>query len=121
MIAWPSDCEDRPMRMIDVPAVEKEAYNPDRPISGLIQMQLVHLSTAENGLPPKRRTGINIATLHTEGQAAEYIQKVTAELHRAGKAAKKPTKKKTSGKPRKAAKKAVRESGKRRTNVKKRK
>ena len=91
------------MRMIDVPAVEKEAYNPDRPISGLIQMQLIHLSTAEQTLPPKQRTGINIATLHSEGQAAEYIQKVTAMLHRAGKAKKKTTKK-SDGKSSKSGK-----------------
>jgi hypothetical protein len=92
------------MRMIDVPAVEKEAYNPDRPISGLIQMQLIHLSTAEQTLLPKQRTGINISTLHSEGQAAEYIQKVTAMLHRAGKAKKKTTKKKSAGKSNKAVK-----------------
>ena len=33
--------------MIDVPEVEPEAYNHGRPISGLIHMQLVHLSAAE--------------------------------------------------------------------------
>jgi hypothetical protein len=110
------------MKMIDVPAVEKEAYNPDRPISGLIQMQLVHLSTAEQMLPANvRRTGINIATLHTEGQAAEYIQKVTSLLHRAGKAKKKKTPKKGAGKPRKTAKKRASKSGKGRKAAKKRK
>jgi hypothetical protein len=86
------------MRMIDVPEVEKEAYNPDRPISGLIQMQLIHLSTAEQTLPPRQRTGINIATLHSEGQAADYIQKVTAMLHKSGTAQKKTAKKKSGGK-----------------------
>jgi hypothetical protein len=99
------------MKIIDVPEVEKEAYNPDRNISGLIQMQLIQLSAAERMLPPKQRTGINIATLHTEGQAADYIGKVTALLHRAGKANKKKTTKKstkkkthTTGKVRKTAK-----------------
>jgi hypothetical protein len=86
------------MRIIDVPVVEKEAYNPDRPISGLIQMQLIHLSTAEQTLPPGQRTGTNISTLHSEGQAAEYIQKVTAMLHKVGKA----KKKKSTGKSGKA-------------------
>jgi hypothetical protein len=86
------------MRIIDVPVVEKEAYNPDRPISGLIQMQLIHLSTAEQTLPPGQRTGTNISTLHSEGQAAEYIQKVTAMLHKVGKA----KKKKSAGKSGKA-------------------
>ena len=110
------------MRMIDVPAVEKEAYNPDRPISGLIQMQLIHLSTAEQLLPANvRRTGINIATLHTEGQAAEYIKKVTALLHRAGKSKKKKTTKKSAGKLRKTAKKRASKSGKGRKAAKGRK
>ena len=108
------------MRMIDVPKVEKKAYNPDRPISGLIHMQLVHLSTAEQTLPPKQRTGINIAMLHTEGQAAEYIQKVTAMLHRAGKAKKKATKK-SAGKQGKTAKKPAARSGKKRKATKARK
>jgi hypothetical protein len=108
------------MRIINVPAVEKEAYNPDRPISGLIQMQLVHLSTAEQTLPPKQRTGVNIATLHTEGQAAEYIQKVTAMLHRASKAKKKTTTKKSAGK-RKSVKKPAKKPGKGRKAAKARK
>ncbi len=73
------------MRMIDVPEVEPEAYDHDRPISGLIQMQLIHLSAAERGFPPAKRTGINIAMLHTERQAADYIQRVTAMLHPLGK------------------------------------
>jgi hypothetical protein len=110
------------MRMIDVPKVEKEAYNPDRPISGLIQMQLIHLSTAEQMLPPNiRRTGVNIATLHTEGQAAEYIQKVTAMLHGAGKAKKKKTTKKSATKPGRTAKKSAAKSGKGRKSAKRRK
>ena len=108
------------MRMIDVPAVEKEAYNPDRPISGLIQMQLVHLHTAEQALPPRQRTGVNIAMLHSEGQAAEYMQRVTALLHRAGKAKKKAAKK-TAAKPRKSAKTATKKSSKGRKAAKKRK
>ena len=108
------------MKMIDVPPVEKEAYNPDRPISGLIQMQLIHLSTAERTLPPQQRTGINIATLHTEGQAAEYIRRVTAMLHPAGKT-KKATKKKTTGKSQKVKKTAVKKSGKGRKTKKGRK
>ena len=110
------------MKVIDVPAVEKEAYNPDRPISGLIQMQLIHLSTAEQMLPANvRRTGINISTLHTEGEAAEYIQKVTKLLHRAGKSKKKKTPKKNASKPPKTAKKRASKSGKGRKAAKKRK
>jgi hypothetical protein len=72
------------MRMIDVPEVEPEAYNPDRPISGLIHTQLIHLAAAQQRLPPAKRTGVNIAMLHTEADAASYIQKVTAILHPQG-------------------------------------
>src|SRR5579864_6002973 len=80
--ALPSeDCEEGFMSdnipIIDVPEVEPEAYNPNRPISGLIHAQLVHLSAAEQRLPASKRTGMNIAMLHTEGEAAAYIQKVT--------------------------------------------
>lgn len=65
---------------------EKEAYNHDRPISGLIRTQLLHLHMAENlWLPKKERTGININELHTERKASEYIAKVTALLRRHGK------------------------------------
>src|ERR1051326_2194568 len=94
------------MKMIDVPKVEKKAYDPNRPISGLVQMQLVPLSAAEQTLPPKQRTGVNIATLHTEGQAAEYIGKVTPLLHRAARAKNTTKKKKKStGKATKTMKK----------------
>ncbi len=104
------------VRMIDVPEVDAGSYDPDRPISGLIHMQLVHLSAAEQRFPPDKRTGVNIAMLHTEGQASKYIAKVTAMLHpRGGKKKKKPGKlrpsakrtlKKAPAKPRKGRKAA---------------
>lgn len=79
---------------------EKAAYNPDRPISSLIRTQLLHLHHAEYlAIPEKERTNININTLHTERQASEYIQKVTALLHKHGKKAakkSKPVKKKSA-------------------------
>ncbi|HST79564.1 MAG TPA: hypothetical protein VLN58_13850 [Verrucomicrobiae bacterium] len=80
------------MALKDAPIVkmlsfdEKEAYNHDRPISSLVRTQLLHLHTAENlWLSPEDRTNININNLHTEKQASEYIQQVTALLHRHGK------------------------------------
>lgn len=99
--------------MIDVPEVEKEAYNPNRPISGLIHTQLVHLSAAEQQLPQAKRTGINIAMLHTEGEAARYIQKVTAMLHPqgAGKPRTKKSKRKPAGKKIAVRKKTVAKAG----------
>ena len=96
---------------IDVPALdEKAAYNPDLPISSLIRTQLLHLHTAENlALPPKSRTGVNINHLLTERQASEYIRKVTARLHRHGKA---EAHKAAAGGKGKAGKKAVKKPGK---------
>jgi hypothetical protein len=81
---------------------ENEAYNSDRPISSLIRTQLLHLHYAEQlKVPPEEHTNININTLHTEREASEYIQKVTALLHKHGKQAAKKSKrpkKKASGK-----------------------
>ena len=89
------------MAIKDAPVVDiiefdkNEAYNHDRPISSLIRTQLVHLHHAEHiVVPAKERTNININTLLTELQASDYIQKVTALLHKHGKTAKKSRKKK---------------------------
>jgi hypothetical protein len=89
-------------KTVEVPEFdEKAAYDHDRPISGLIRNQLLHLHMVEQVLPEKDRTGENINHLLTERQASEYIQKVTARLHRYGKPGKKKAsrkKKVTSGK-----------------------
>jgi hypothetical protein len=88
------------MAIKDAPVVkvlgfdEAEAYNPGRPISGLIRNQLLHLHHAENlAVPAQFGTNININELLTERQASDYIHKVTQLLHRYGKSdsARKPT------------------------------
>jgi hypothetical protein len=94
------------MAIKDAPVIDiiefdlKDAYNPDRPISSLIRTQLLHLHHAEHlVVPQKQQTNVNINTLHTERQASEYIQRVTALLHKYGKKpAKKSQKKKQSTK-----------------------
>lgn len=64
---------------------EAAAYNANRKINGLIRTQLVHLHTAENlALKPQHRTGVNINTLLSEGDASRYIAKATALLHAHG-------------------------------------
>jgi hypothetical protein len=95
---------------IEVPEFdEKAAYDQDRPISSLIRTQLLHLHTAEHlVLPPGLRTDININDLHTEHHASEYIQKVTAALHRHGKT---EARKAGTGGQGKARKKTVKKSG----------
>lgn len=80
------------MALKDAPIVEVlqfdeiEAYDHNRPISGLIRTQLLHLHHAEQlVVPTKAQTNININNLHTELEASEYIEKVTALLHKHGK------------------------------------
>lgn len=64
---------------------ERAAYNHDRPISGLIRTQLLHLHTAETlRLPRRLQTGVNINNLLTEHQASDYIKAVTQALHEHG-------------------------------------
>jgi hypothetical protein len=71
--------------VVDVPKIDEaeRAYNHHRPISTLILHQLRHLHAAEQHLPERDRTGINISRLHTELEASEYIQKVTPKLRAA--------------------------------------
>ena len=99
------------MALKDAPRVEvlkfdeEEAYNHDRPISSLIRTQLLHMHLAENlVVPPKARTNVNINHLLTERQASEYIQNVTALLHRYGKAS-------SRSKPKKKTKTPVKTTG----------
>ena len=68
-------------RVVDVPKVERGAYDHSRFISSLVMHQLIHMSTVEQSLPEEHRTGTNISDLHTEAEAAEYIGKVTAKIH----------------------------------------
>jgi len=69
--------------VVEVPAIEEDenAYNHDRPISGLLMHQLRVLNIAEQHLPEKHRTRINISRLHSELDASKYIQKVMKKLH----------------------------------------
>ncbi len=74
------------VRVVPVPDIDEEeqAYNHDRPISALVMHQVRHLHAAEQLLPPKHRTRININSLHTELEASYYIQQVTKKLHPQG-------------------------------------
>lgn len=87
---------------------EKDAYNHDRSISSLIRTQLLHLHAAEYmKVPAKDRTNININDLHTEREASEYIQKVTALLHKYGKTANRGKSKKTKPRTKKTREQAT--------------
>ncbi|HEY6357245.1 MAG TPA: hypothetical protein VIX35_03315, partial [Vicinamibacterales bacterium] len=45
-------------RVVSVPKTPPSAYNPDRPMSGLLANQIRHLHIVEQGLEPRRQSGI---------------------------------------------------------------
>ena len=71
------------MSVVHVPRPPKSAMNKHRRISDLIRKQIVHLSHVEKNLPGER-AGIDPGSIKTEGEAARYIEQVTARLHPAG-------------------------------------
>lgn len=72
------------MTVIKVPKPPDSAMNPDRPVSSLLKNQIIHLQEAEFRLPAHRQSNIYINDIKTEGEAAEYIRQVTAQLHPQG-------------------------------------
>lgn len=71
------------MAIIQVPKPPKNAIDKGRRVSGLLQNQLRHLQEAEFRLPAKMQTNIYINAIKTEGEAADYIGKVTKALRAA--------------------------------------
>jgi hypothetical protein len=69
------------MALIPVPKPPQKALNPDRPVSKLLRNQLEHLQRAEFRLPIKQQTNIYINAIKTEGEAADYIRRVTQAIH----------------------------------------
>lgn len=72
-----------PDNLIRVPKPARKSYNPDRPLetNTLLKAQVRHFHHVEQSLPPEYRTGIDVQTLRTEGEASEYIRTVTAAIH----------------------------------------
>jgi hypothetical protein len=71
------------LTVISVAKPPASAFNPNRPLSDLIKAQIIHLQEAEKRLPVRRQTNVYINAIETEGEAADYIGKVTAALHAA--------------------------------------
>ena len=69
------------MTLIHVPKPPKSAYNPDRPVSSLLKMQVEHLHQAAGRLPLRYRSDTYINAIKTEGEAASYIRDVTVAIH----------------------------------------
>ncbi len=76
------------MTLIHVPRPDaRSAMNPDRPVNALLKAQIQHLAGAERNLPLRHRTDIYTNAIKTEGEAAEYIRRVTEAIHEAHEAA----------------------------------
>jgi hypothetical protein len=76
------------MTLIHVPRPDPEsAANQGRPVNALLKAQILHLHEAERRLPPRHHTDIYINAIKTEGEAAEYIRRVTEAIHDAHAAA----------------------------------
>src|SRR5271167_4518725 len=76
------------MTLIHVPRPDvKSAMNPNRPVNALLKAQVQHLHEAERNLPLRHHTDIYINAIKTEGEAAEYIRRVTEAIHDAHAAA----------------------------------
>jgi len=69
--------------IIHVPLPPKRAFNPDRPLAGnsLLQAQVQHFHEIDAQLPDQHKMGIAPHQIRTEGEASEYIRKITARLH----------------------------------------
>jgi hypothetical protein len=64
--------------VIHVPKPRNNAFNKHRPISTLLRMQVQHFHEIERQLLLAELTDIEL--IKTEGQAAEYVDKMTAKL-----------------------------------------
>jgi hypothetical protein len=71
------------MTVIHVPRPPKSAHDPSRPANTLLKAQIEHLQEAEWKLPIENQSNIYVNAIQTEGEAAEYIQKVTEAIHAA--------------------------------------
>jgi hypothetical protein len=71
------------MTMIKVPKPPQSAYDPSRPVSALLKVQVEHLYEAEKRLPSRYRSEVYVNAIRTEGEAANYIRAVTEAIHEA--------------------------------------
>jgi hypothetical protein len=85
--AWLFRADEVVMTKIPVPIPPQSAIDKDRPVSGLLKAQILHLHEAEHRLPLRHHTDIYINAIKTEGEAAEYIRAVTEAIHDAHAAA----------------------------------
>ena len=76
------------MTMIHVPRVDaKSAMDKSRPVNTLLKVQIERLHEAEAKLPLAMKTDIYVNAIKTEGEAGDYIRRVTEAIQGAHKAA----------------------------------
>jgi len=75
------------MTLIHVPRPPKSAMDPNRPVNALLRAQMEHMQDAELKLPVRQQTNIYINAIKTEGEAGEYIRRVTEAINQAHDAA----------------------------------
>jgi hypothetical protein len=69
------------MTMIHVPRVDaKSAMDKSRPVNTLLKVQIERLHEAEVKLPIGQQTDIYINAIKTEGEAGDYIRRVTEAI-----------------------------------------
>ena len=69
--------------VVTVPKPNAKSFNKHRLLekNALIKNQVQHFREIEKTLPPEQQSGMNFDDIKTEGQAAEYIAKLTKFLH----------------------------------------
>jgi hypothetical protein len=90
--------------VVPVPPTPAGAYNPDRPVGGLVSAQLQHLQFVTQALPGWHHAGAKAADVKTESGAAAFVAHATNLLQRASA----PAKAKPPKPPRRKAKPARR-------------
>jgi hypothetical protein len=69
--------------LIKVPRPPMAAFNPGRPLAGnsLLQAQVEHFHEINQQLPVEHKEEIDPNQIKTEGEASEFIRKITERLH----------------------------------------
>jgi hypothetical protein len=88
------------MAVINVPKTPKKAFNPRRRPGALIQHQLTHLEWAIRPAGERKQGTFRVKPAKTEAEAAARIGKLTRELARQAKAARKRETARRPSKPR---------------------
>jgi hypothetical protein len=68
------------LKIIRIPHAPKSAFKKDRGISSLLKSQVEHVADAEKRLSRNKRTNVDVQSITTEHQAAEYVGTVMKHL-----------------------------------------